>query len=238
MMNCSGIWLKKGSTNKAMVVQLQNELNNKGLSKKVIGTLLALDGDYGTITEKVVKGAQSLLKTTVDGIVGPVTCQLINKSSTVVSKWTRLVYTRDSQDTNYSCGPSTLKMALSVYGLYYNESTLITLVGAKPKVGTEISKIVNAVNNLGKGLKARNESFKSWETLQGYLAKGWPVILRVASWLTPGGEHYVLLCGINIKEGKVELGDPSNGGFRATTTNDLLNRIKKVSVASIIVISK
>jgi hypothetical protein len=244
MINCTGIWLKKGTTDKTRTKEFQHDCNVKGISKAAIGGLLAEDGNFGDVTEKVAKYLQKLLKILQDGIVGPVTCDLFNKYNTTATPttasggWTRIYYTRDSQDTNYTCGPSSLKMALSVYGLIYSEETLKVLVDAKPGVGTEIPNIINAVNNLGKGLKAWNETFKSWETLEGYLKKGCPVILRVASWLTPGGEHYVLLCGINQSEGKVELGDPSNGGFRATTTADLLNRIKQVSVASVIVISK
>ncbi len=242
--DCKNIWLKKGSKG-TLVKTLQQELNSKGLSKKAINSTLATDGDYGKVTDTVVRYAQEkVLKTTVDGIVGPVTCELLNKYNvtptppTTSNGWTRIYYTRDSQDTNYTCGPSSLKMALSVYGLSYNESTLAGLTGAKAKVGTSIEGIVNTVNNLGKGLKAWNESFKSWETLRTYLSKGYPVILRIASYITPGGEHYVLLCGLNLQTSQAELGDPSNGGFRATTTTDLLNRIKKVSVASVIVISK
>lgn len=240
VLNCSGMWLKRGSTDKSRIIALQEELNSKGISRLAIKGVLAVDGDYGKVTETVVKYAQDeLLGVTVDGIVGPETCKALNNYRTTgTSPWTRIYYTRDSQDTNYSCGPSSLKMALSVYGLYYDEATLIRLVNAKPRVGTENANIVNAVNQLGKGLRAWNETFKSWETLRDYLAKGWPVILRVASWVTPGGEHFVLLAGLNLLEGKVELGDSSNGGFRVTTTTDLRERIMKVSSGSVIVISK
>jgi len=41
-----------------------------------------------------------------------------------IDGWVRIQYTRDSQDTNYTCGPSSLKMALSVYGIYYDEMFL------------------------------------------------------------------------------------------------------------------
>jgi len=156
-----------------------------------------------------------------------------------IDGWVRIQYTRDSQDTNYTCGPSSLKMALSVYGIYYDEMFLAKKVGAKSGIGTTNSGIINFVNSIG--LKAWEETFKNWTTLQGYLGKGWPVILRIASYSRPGGEHYVLLAGLNIKEGRVELGDPSSDqspGFRTTTTTDLLNRIKKVSSPSVIVISK
>lgn len=230
-------------TQKEMKKVIQDDLNKKGISKLAIGANLKVDGVDGPVTEKVILKLQDLKGLRKDKILGIVTLTALayyNSTSDNISPtgWARLIYTRDSQDTAYTCGPSSLKMALSVYGLYYDEGTLAILVKAKPKEGTENINLVNAVNNLGKGLKARNETFKDWETLRGYLVKGWPVILRVASWLTPGGQHYVVLVGINVQTGQVELGDPSNGGFRATTTTDLLNRIKKVSVASVIVISK
>jgi len=155
---------------------------------------------------------------------------------TLPTGWTRIRYTRDSQDTNYTCGPSSLKMALSVYGIYYDESSLTIKLGCEPEIGTKNEGIINFVNTIG--LRAWEETFKDWETLQGYLSKGWPVLLRISSYYTDGGEHYVLLAGLNIQEGRVELGDPSNKGFRTTSTSDLLNRIKKVSVPSVIVIAR
>lgn len=222
---------------------IQEDLNRKGISKLAIGVNLAVDGVDGPVTDKVILKLQSLKGLKQDKILGIVTLTalaLYNSTGGNIgaSGWARIVYTRDSQDWNYTCGPSSLKMALSVYGLNYSEATLKTLVGAKEKIGTSNEGIVNAVNNLGKGLKAWNETFQSWERLQGYLAKGYPVMLRIASYITPGGEHYVLLCGINLSTGQAELGDPSNGGFRLTTTSDLLERIRKVSVPSVIVISK
>lgn len=160
----------------------------------------------------------------------------MNYGTLTTDGWVRIQYTRDSQDTNYTCGPSSLKMALSVYGIYYDEQTLTTRLGCKARAGTKNKAIVNFVSSIG--LKAWEETFKDWETLQGYLLKGWPVLLRIASYYTDGGEHYVLLAGLNIQEGRVELGDPSNKGFRTTSTSDLLNRIKKVSVSSVIVIAR
>lgn len=209
------------------------------LNKYKFGSLV-VDGEFLDATEVALKIFQKAVGIDPDGKCGPVTVGEIAsyKPSIITQAWTRIQYTRDSQDTNYTCGPSSLKMALSVYGLNYSEGTLATLVKAKPGVGTENSNLVNAVNGLGKGLKAWNESFKSWETLRTYLSKGYPVILRIASYITPGGEHFVLLAGLNLSSGSVELGDPSNGGFRATTTADLLARIKKVGVPSVIVISR
>lgn len=230
---------------KEVIRDIQKMSNDKGISQLALnGNKLVEDGVDGPVTDKVILKLQELKGLKQDKILGVVTLTALayyNSTGTNINNttgWARVIFTRDSQDTNYTCGPSSLKMALSVYGLSYNESTLAGLTGAKAKVGTSIEGIVNTVNGLGKGLKAWNETFQSWERLQGYLAKGYPVMLRIASYITPGGEHYVLLCGINLSTGQAELGDPSNGGFRLTTTSDLRERIRKVSVPSVIVISK
>jgi peptidoglycan hydrolase-like protein with peptidoglycan-binding domain len=230
-------------TQKQIKKVIQEDLNRKGISKLALGVNLAVDGVDGPVTDKVILKLQSLKGLKQDKILGIVTLTALayyNSTGTNISTtgWARIIYTRDSQDKNYTCGPSSLKMALSVYGYNYSESTLEGLLGSQANIGTSNESIVSVVNTLGKGLKAWNESFKSWETLRGYLVKGWPVILRVSSWLTPGGEHYVVLVGLNIESGQVELGDPSHSGFRSTTISDLRERIRKVNVPSVIVISK
>lgn len=239
-------------TTKQIIKEIQGLLNEKEISQTCLnGGVLAVDGKFEKVSTDVTKCFQKMTKITVDGIFyietlkalytyfptkKPTPESFTPNDGTLPTGWTRIHYTRDSQDTNYTCGPSSLKMALSVYGIYYDEQTLTTRLGCKPKIGTENGAIIKFANSIG--LKAWNEPFKNWGTLQGYLVRGWPVILRIASYYTVGGEHYVLLVGLNIQEGRVELGDPSAGGFRATTTTDLLNRIKKVNEASVIVIGK
>lgn len=245
MINCSGIWLKKGSTG-TLVKTLQEDLNNKGISKSAINGSLATDGSFGSVTETVVKYAQEkVLKTTKDGIVGPVTCKLLNAykaSSTNITGLVTINYTEDRQDTAYTCGPSSLKMALSHYGLSVDEIWIGKKAGTTSTAGTSVGDLVAVIGTInstyGTSFKARSESFSSWETLKGYLSKGYPVILRVQSWIHPNsGEHYVLLYGIDITGGNAYLGDPSYGK-RVISLTGLRERIRKVSSNSIIVISK
>jgi predicted double-glycine peptidase len=151
-------------------------------------------------------------------------------------------YTADRQDNAYQCGPSSMKMALSHYGLIMDESWLATKMGTNSTSGTSVANMVAVISSVnsayGTKLTAKSETFSSWETLRGYLAKGYPVILRVQSWLNPnGGEHYVMMYGLDIDNGKAYLGDPSYGK-RTVTLTDLRERIRKVSSASIIVVSK
>lgn len=235
-------------TLKEIIKVVQKIFNDKGISQLCIGGKLAEDGVFGKVSTDVTVCFQGKAKIAQDGVFYLVSLEKLASYKSIATTittvttpdWIRLLYTRDSQDTRYSCGPASLKMAFSVYGLNLSESWLIEKSGAKDYIGTSIQGVLDAVSAVnrtyGTKFTARNESFKDWETLDGYLRKGQPVILRVSSWLTKGGEHYVVLVGLNIKDGKVELGDPSNGGFRATTTADLLARIKKVSVASVIVL--
>jgi len=243
--NCSGIWLKKGSKG-TLVKTLQEDLNNKGISKSAINGSLATDGSFGSVTETVVKYAQEkVLKTTKDGIVGPETCEALNAykaSSTNTTGLVTINYTEDRQDTSYTCGPSSWKMAASHYGLNVDEIWLGKQIGADPKSGTSVQNMVYGATVInkqyGSKLSAKSEVFSSWETLKGYLSKGYPVILRIQSFINPnGGEHYVLLYGIDITGGNAYLGDPSYGK-RVISLTGLRERIRKVSSNSIIVVSK
>jgi hypothetical protein len=133
-------------------------------------------------------------------------------------------------------------MALSHYGLSVDEIWIGKKPGRQARPGTSVGDLVAVIGTInstyGTSFKARSESFSSWETLKGYLSKGYPVILRVQSWIHPnGGEHYVLLYGIDITSGNAYLGDPSYGK-RTVTLTDLRERIRKVASASIIVIMK
>ena len=234
-------------TQKQIKKVIQEDLNRKGISKLAIGVNLAVDGVDGPVTDKVILKLQSLKGLKQDKILGIVTLIALayyNSTSTNISTtgWARLIYTRDSQDTSYTCGPSSLRMAFSVYGLNISEDWLRIKAGSTKDNGTTIENMIAAVKavNSAYGTKftSKNETFKDWETLRNYLKRGYLVILRVESWLTKGGEHYVLLAGINLDTGDVELGDPSKQGFRLTTTNELREKIRKVNVASVIVISK
>ncbi len=67
--------LKKGSTNKAAVKELQ-------LALTLSGFLTTMDGDFGPVTQKNVKGYQLAHDLKPDGIVGPLTWAMLDKTST------------------------------------------------------------------------------------------------------------------------------------------------------------
>lgn len=236
-------------TRKEIIKDFQDFCNQKGISKAALnGLTLKVDGVDGEVTEDVIFYIQRQNGLLQDKLLGSVTLKamasMVARPSTV-GGWTRVYYTKSSQSTGYTCGPASLRMGYSIYGLNISETWLKEKADADKDNGTSIEGMLAAVKAVNmaynQNFKARNESFKSWETFKNYLANNNIVILRTKSWKT-NGEHYTLLTGIHQTStgvyDYVELGDPSNGGYRLTTTTDLLTKIKGVSVASVIVITK
>jgi len=243
-----------GSQTQGEVIKdIQDMFNDKGISEKCIGGNLAVDGKFESVSTKVTTCFQGLAGIAQDGVFYIQTLTKLvsyNSTSTTTTTTTSssgdglvsINYTEDRQDTAYTCGPSSLKMALSHYGLSVDEIWIGKKAGTTSTAGTSVGDLVAVIGTInstyGTSFKARSESFSSWETLKGYLSKGYPVILRVQSWIHPnGGEHYVLLYGLDISNGKAYLGDPSYGK-RTVTLTDLRERIRKVASASIIVVMK
>ncbi len=125
-------------------------------------------------------------------------------------------YTYHHQTTDYTCGPSSLKMALSYYNLAVSESWLAKKASSNYYTGTSQTGMIAAVKavNAAYGTKfsMTMEKFTGWNVIRNYLARGTPVIVRVHSWLDSAGTHYVLITGINLQTGKVRLADPSWNG--------------------------
>jgi predicted double-glycine peptidase len=137
------------------------------------------------------------------------------------------------QTTSYTCGPSSLKMELSNYGLTVKEMTLASYAGSTSISGTSHSGLLNAVTKVnmvyGTHLKAWDSKFSTigWTGLYSYLSKNHPVILHIRSFLSPNSGHYVVLTGLNLKLGLAKIADPSYG-YRTITFSSLLTRMNWV----------
>jgi predicted double-glycine peptidase len=158
--------------------------------------------------------------------------------------WTSLSqYTYHHQTTDYTCGPSSLYMALSYFGFNsVTESWLAKAASSNSNTGTSQSGMINAVNAVnskyGTNFIMTVEKFTGWNAIKNYIKNGVPVIVRVRSWLDTYGTHYVLITGINFETGKVRLADPSYNGkgtfsiydkgvsVHEVTISDLQNRIQ------------
>jgi len=138
------------------------------------------------------------------------------------------------QDTSYTCGPASLKMDFSHYGMNLNEMGLASYAGSNSNTGSTEAGLINAVNKVnikyGTHFKAWDKTFTSveWTGLYNQISHNNPVILHIRSFLNPNSGHYVLLTGMNLYLKQVKIADPSFGGYRILTFSDLLTRLNWV----------
>jgi hypothetical protein len=134
------------------------------------------------------------------------------------------------QTTSYTCGPASLKMDFSNYGMNLNEMGLASYAGSNTNTGSTEAGLINAVNKVnlkyGTHFKAWDQTFASvgWTGLYNSLSHNNPVILHIRSFLNPNGGHYVLLTGINLYLKQVKIADPSYG-YRILSFSDLTTRL-------------
>lgn len=83
------------------------------------------------------------------------------------------------------CGPASLKMVLSYYGIEKSEAELAEVTGSSGELGTDDASIAKAVTSLGLTVEIQNES--SFEDIDVWLKKGVPVIV---DWFTRGRQDY------------------------------------------------
>lgn len=139
-----------------------------------------------------------------------------------------LVY--DHQDTGYTCGPSSLKMELSAYGMNLNEMGLASYAGTNSNTGTTHSGLISAVSKVntkyGTHFRAWDTTFTAvgWPGLYRYITHGTPVILHIKSFLSANSGHYVVLMGLNLKLRLAKLADPSYG-YRIISFDALKSRM-------------
>ena len=137
------------------------------------------------------------------------------------------------QTTSYTCGPSSLKMELSDYGVTLKEMSIASYASSSSNSGTSntgLIKAVTKVNSLyGTHFKAWDSTFSSvgWAGLYKYISSNHPVILHIRSFLNPNDGHFVVLMGLNLNTGLAKIADPSYG-YRTLTLSSLLTRMNCV----------
>jgi predicted double-glycine peptidase len=139
----------------------------------------------------------------------------------------------DKQDTSYTCGPSSLKMAFSNYGMNLNEMGLASYAGSNTISGTTHYGLINSVYKVntkyGTHFRSWDSTFSSvgWTGLYNYLSANKPVILHIRSFLNPDSGHYVVLTGLNLKLRLAKIADPSFG-YRTLSFSQLEARMSWV----------
>jgi ABC-type bacteriocin/lantibiotic exporter with double-glycine peptidase domain len=133
-------------------------------------------------------------------------------------------YFQEKLNSGY-CGPASLKILLSYYGIEKSEKELAILCKTKTDLGTDDKGIKSAAEKLGFKVVMKNNS--SFKDIEGWLKKGVPVIV---DWFTRGRAdytdadvadgHYSVVTGIDDKF--IYLQDPEIGKIRKLEKEDFM----------------
>ncbi len=123
------------------------------------------------------------------------------------------------------CGPASLKILLSYYGVEKDEKELAELCGTKKDLGTDDQGIKKAAESLGFKVKIKNNS--SFRDIERWLDKSVPIIVN---WFTRGrvdytdadvsDGHYSVVCGLDDEN--IYLQDPETGSMRKLDKEDFM----------------
>ncbi len=123
------------------------------------------------------------------------------------------------------CGPASLKMVLSYYGVEKTEKEVAELCQATAALGTDATSLQRAAERLGFAAEVKNLS--TFEDIQQWLDKKVPVIVN---WFTRGRPdddtsamadgHYSVVVGLDAHS--IYLQDPEIGGLRKIPRDDFL----------------
>ncbi|OGF26475.1 hypothetical protein A2477_02320 [Candidatus Falkowbacteria bacterium RIFOXYC2_FULL_47_12] len=123
------------------------------------------------------------------------------------------------------CGPATLKILFSYYGIEKTEKELAKISGWDKVLGIDDRGMKKAAEKLGFKVKIKNNS--SYQEMQSWLKKGTPVIV---DWFTRGRNdypesetadgHYSVVAGLDNKF--IYLQDPEIGKMRKIKRYDFM----------------
>ena len=123
------------------------------------------------------------------------------------------------------CGPASLKILLSYYGVEKAEKELAKLCRIKRGLGTNDQGIKKTAESLGFKVKIKNNS--SFRDIERWIDKDVPVIVN---WFTRGrvdytdadvpDGHYSVVCGIDDKN--IYLQDPETSSMRKLDKEDFM----------------
>jgi ABC-type bacteriocin/lantibiotic exporter with double-glycine peptidase domain len=131
------------------------------------------------------------------------------------------------QETLYAgmCGPASLKIILSYYGIDKSEAELAKMCGTVSDLGTNERGIKNAAESLGLHVQIKDHS--SFDDIEEWLQKDVPVIVN---WFTRGrvdytdsdvaDGHYSVVCGLD--DNYIYLQDPEIGSMRKLEKEDFM----------------
>ena len=140
------------------------------------------------------------------------------------------------QDTDYTCGPTSLQMVFSFFGSFKSEAELTKNLLANSEVGTKHQHMIDVATRNGFFCYVNNAS--TFSELKVFLNKGLPIIVDFTE-PTGGEPHYAVITGISRR--RVILNDPANGEDFELSEKDFLSHWRDSSTRSerwMMVISK
>lgn len=188
---------------------IQQKLKDLGYYTSIV------DGILGPLTLEAIKKFQTANGLLADGIVGPVTKAKLFPTVT----YTNVMIETNGvqlyrQTTGYTCGPASLKMALSRYGYTTSEMTLASYAGTTSYSGSTHAGLINAAKRVSSSFTLGDKTLASigWSGVYNYIKNNVPIIAHIESFINAGvSGHYVVICGINMVTKQVMLADPSYG---------------------------
>jgi predicted double-glycine peptidase len=123
------------------------------------------------------------------------------------------------------CGPASLKVVLSYYGVEKSEAELAVLCGTDRELGTTAEDLRRVAEELGFEAEVKNGS--SFEDIGRWLSEGVPAIV---DWFSRGRSdasdsavadgHYSVVVGLDDRD--IFLQDPETGSLRRMDREDFL----------------
>jgi len=123
------------------------------------------------------------------------------------------------QDSDYTCGPTSLQMVFQFLGKFKSEATLAKEAQTDAEDGTTHAGMIDAARKGGFYCYANNES--SVEEIKSFLKNGLPAIVHFNEPSSDTG-HYSVIVG--AEKGNFILNDPWNGRNFKIDENDFLKR--------------
>lgn len=96
------------------------------------------------------------------------------------------------QETDYTCGPTALRMVLSYFGKHTPENVVMAIAGTSEATGTGRRGMVNALKILGLNTHAHHGA--TIDEIRFYLDEGFPIIVNYRDFTDNVG-HYGVIVG-------------------------------------------
>lgn len=171
-------------------------------------------------------------------------------------KWIRTgFWKQDKQDTGYTCGPSSLQMALSALSCNVSEDVLAK-AGGTGTSGTGHEGMLRAVEYASKKCKmkitGRFQYFNGygWSKVVDGIKAGAEYVIHLKPlpalkydykgrqvWKSFTGGHYVYLVGVNMVDRLVLIADPTKG-LRIFGMKQVENAMARISKESLLILRK